>query len=136
MPEPLDAEDAKLVTLARAARARVGATEGAAVRDSDGRTHAAATVDLPSLSLTALRRGANAVSAGATAPEAAAVVINCPLWKIRRRRGSGARSGCSGLRRHPDGAPGHPVTARPTPSAAGSSISRPAQRRQVDLTNA
>ena len=51
----LDAEDAKLVTLARAARARVGAVEGAAVRDGDGRTYAAATVALPSLHLTALQ---------------------------------------------------------------------------------
>src|SRR4051794_41789161 len=57
MPEPIEltAEDAKLVTLARAARARVGAVEGAAVRDGDGRTYAAATVALPSLSLTALQ---------------------------------------------------------------------------------
>ena len=36
----LPAEDAKLVTLARATRARTGAAEGAAVRDSDGRTYA------------------------------------------------------------------------------------------------
>ena len=35
--ELLDAEDAKLVTLARGARARAGAAEGAAVRDDDGR---------------------------------------------------------------------------------------------------
>ena len=40
----LTAEDAKLVTLARATRARTGAAEGAAVRDLDGRTYAAATV--------------------------------------------------------------------------------------------
>ena len=45
----LSAEDAKLVTLARATRARTGAAEGAAVRDLDGRTYAAATVALPSL---------------------------------------------------------------------------------------
>ena len=51
----LSAEDAKLVTLARATRARIRAAEGAAVRDTDGRTYAAATVDLPSLSLTALQ---------------------------------------------------------------------------------
>ena len=51
----MDAEDAKLVTLARAARARIGAAEGAAVRDSDGRTYAGATVALPSLTLTALQ---------------------------------------------------------------------------------
>lgn len=44
----LDAEDGKLVTLARSARARIGAPEGAAVRDGDGRTYAAATVALPS----------------------------------------------------------------------------------------
>jgi cytidine deaminase len=51
----LSAEDLKLVTLARATRARVGAEEGAAVRDSDGRTYAAASVELPSLRLTALQ---------------------------------------------------------------------------------
>ncbi|HWM72566.1 MAG TPA: cytidine deaminase [Nocardioides sp.] len=49
----LSAEDRKLVTLARATRARTGAAEGAAVRDSDGRTYAAATVSLPSLELSA-----------------------------------------------------------------------------------
>ena len=54
MPEELDAEDAKLVTLARAARARIGAAEGAAVRDGDGRTYAGATVALPSVKLAAL----------------------------------------------------------------------------------
>lgn len=71
----LDAEDAKLVTLARAARARVGAIEGAAVRDQDGRTYAAATVALPSLALSALQLAvANAVAAGARTVEAAAVV--------------------------------------------------------------
>ena len=51
----LSTEDAKLVTLARATRARVGAAQGAAVRDADGRTYAAATVDLPSLQLSALQ---------------------------------------------------------------------------------
>lgn len=50
----LSTEDAKLVTLARATRARAGTAEGAAVRDGDGRTYAAATVDLPSLRLSAL----------------------------------------------------------------------------------
>ncbi len=74
MPE-LAAEDAKLVTLARAARARVGAPEGAAVRDGDGRTYNAATVALPSLALSALQLAvAQAVAAGATELEAAAVV--------------------------------------------------------------
>ncbi|HEU5474415.1 MAG TPA: cytidine deaminase [Actinophytocola sp.] len=71
----LDPEDAKLVTLARSARARTGAAEGAAVRDSDGRTYAAATVTLPSLSLTALQAAvAAAVSSGVRTLEAAAVV--------------------------------------------------------------
>ncbi|MDT4989176.1 MAG: hypothetical protein QOI74_3270 [Micromonosporaceae bacterium] len=75
MPEQLTAEDAKLVTLARAARGRVGAVEGAAVRDTDGRTYATASVTLPSLTLTALQLAvASAVSAGATKLEAAAVV--------------------------------------------------------------
>ena len=41
----LSAEDNKLVVLARATRARAGAAEGAALRDLDGRTYAAATVD-------------------------------------------------------------------------------------------
>ena len=71
----LSAEDAKLVTLARGARARVGAAEGAAVRDQDGRTYAAAGVVLPSLSITALQLAvASAAAAGATLVEAAAVV--------------------------------------------------------------
>lgn len=74
MPE-LDQEDAKLVTLARSARARIGAVEGAAVRDTDGRTYAAATVNLPSLRLTALQAViAAAVSAGAQGLEAAVIV--------------------------------------------------------------
>ena len=71
----LDAENAKIVTLARAARARTGAAEGAAVRDLDGRTYAAAVVSLPSLRLSALEVAvAMAVSGGATGLEAVAVV--------------------------------------------------------------
>ena len=74
-PVTLDAEDAKIVTLARSARARTGAAEGAAVRDTDGRTYAAAAVALPSLTLTALQAAvAAAVSSGAPGLEAAAVV--------------------------------------------------------------
>ena len=38
----LDAEDAKLVVLARGAMARAEAVTGAAVRDLDGRTYAGA----------------------------------------------------------------------------------------------
>jgi hypothetical protein len=70
----LDPEDAKLVTLARAARLRAGAAEGAAVRDDIGRTYAAASVTLPSLRLTALQAAvASAVSSGAQRLEAAVV---------------------------------------------------------------
>jgi len=73
----LDPEDGKLVTLARATRARTGAAEGAAVRDEMGRTYAAATVALPSLSLTALQAAvAAAVSSGVQRLEAAAVVTD------------------------------------------------------------
>jgi hypothetical protein len=75
----LDPEDAKLVTLARSARARTGAPEGAAVRDADGRTYVAATVSLPSLTLTALQAAvAAAVSSGVTSLAAAAVVTDLP----------------------------------------------------------
>ena len=73
--EGLGEEDQKIVTLARSARARTGAAEGAAVRDETGRTYMAATVALPSLRLSALRLAvAMAVSSGATALEAAALV--------------------------------------------------------------
>jgi hypothetical protein len=71
----LDPEDAKIVTLARSALARTGAAEGAAVRDTDGRTYLGVTVSLPSLVLTALQAAvAAAVASGATGLEAAAVV--------------------------------------------------------------
>ncbi|MCW2701003.1 MAG: hypothetical protein JWQ45_2538 [Blastococcus sp.] len=74
MPD-LQPEDAKLVTLARSARGRTGAPEGAAVRDTDGRTYLAATVDLPSLKLSALQAAvAAAVSSGVQGLEAAAIV--------------------------------------------------------------
>ena len=76
----LSAEDAKLVTLARSSRARVGALEGAAVRDQDGRTYAAATVALPSLAVTALQLAvASAAASGATRIEAAAVVTEASM---------------------------------------------------------
>ncbi|MEU2771555.1 cytidine deaminase [Streptomyces sp. NPDC007162] len=71
----LDPEDRKIVTLARSARARNGVPEGAAVRDSTGRTYVAGTVELPSLKLSALRTAvAMAVASGAESLEAAAVV--------------------------------------------------------------
>ncbi|MET3803916.1 hypothetical protein ABIB25_000902 [Nakamurella sp. UYEF19] len=71
----LPAEDAKLVTMARGAMGRAGTTSGAAVRDDDGRTYAAATVTLPSLRLTALQAAvAIAVASGAGELEAAVIV--------------------------------------------------------------
>ena len=70
-----DPEDRKLVTLARSARARTGAREGSCVRDKDGRTYAAATVDLPSLRLTAVQVAvAMAVASGARGLEAVVVL--------------------------------------------------------------
>lgn len=87
MPDPstsaqtVSAEDGKLLTLARSARTRAyaeaGLAEGAAVRDTDGRTYAAATVGNadPVLTTSALRGAVvAAVSSGARAFEAAAVV--------------------------------------------------------------
>jgi hypothetical protein len=68
----LSVEDQKLVTLARATMARTGATEGAAVRDLDGRTYAAASVALEHLRLSALEVCvAMAVSSGSKGLEAA-----------------------------------------------------------------
>jgi hypothetical protein len=70
-------EDIKIIALARAARARVEAAEGAAVRDETGRTYAAAAIALPSLRLSALQLAvAMAVSSGASSLEAAALVSN------------------------------------------------------------
>lgn len=79
MAEDLDPEDAKLVTLARATRARNNAAEGAAVRDDTGRTYAGSTVALPSLQLSAVQAAVViAVASGARALEAAAVVTEQP----------------------------------------------------------
>jgi hypothetical protein len=76
----LDPEDAKLITLARSVRGRTGAPEGAAVRDTDGRTYLAATVALPSLQLSALQAAvATAVSSGVTGLEAAAIVSDAEV---------------------------------------------------------
>ena len=84
--EPLSDEDAKLVTLARGARGRVGAARGAAVRDETGRTYAAADVALPSLSISALQLAvAQAVASGARGAEAAVVVGDDPSDDDGRR---------------------------------------------------
>lgn len=73
--QALGPDDLKIITLARSARARAGAAEGAAVRDDSGRSYAATTVALPSLALSALQVAvAMAVSSGAGALTAAALV--------------------------------------------------------------
>jgi hypothetical protein len=75
MTELTDPDDRKLVTLARATRSRTGATEGAALRDADGRTYAAATVDLPSLQVSAVGVAvAMAVASGSKGVEAVVVL--------------------------------------------------------------
>ena len=77
---PLGPEDAKLVTLARSVRARTRAAEGASVRDLDGRTYAGATVELPSLRLSALALAvAMATASAARGLEAAAVMTEAGL---------------------------------------------------------
>ncbi|MEO8776030.1 MAG: cytidine deaminase [Candidatus Nanopelagicales bacterium] len=73
--DSLSDEDAKLLVLARGARARIGAAEGAAVRDGTGRTYSGATVALRTLGISALALAvAQAAAGGATALEAAVVV--------------------------------------------------------------
>ena len=80
------AEDAKILILARGARLRAhaphtGIAEGAAVRDTDGRTYAAATVENkdPRLTTSAVRAAvAAAASSGARSFEAAVVVTESP----------------------------------------------------------
>ena len=100
-----DPEDAKLVTLARSTRARTRALEGACVRDQDGRTYAGATVDLPTLRLTAVQVAvAMAVSSGARSLEAVVVLgseaavneadlVGGPGPRRRRRAGAPGRAG-------------------------------------------
>jgi hypothetical protein len=71
----LDPQDAKLAALARSARARTKAAQAAAVRDTDGRTYVATTVQLPSLTLSALQLAVcMAVSSGALGLEAALIL--------------------------------------------------------------
>jgi hypothetical protein len=74
----LSDEDAKLLTLAKAALARINAPSGAAVRDELGRTYASASVDIPALQISAIDLVvAQAVASGATGFEAA-VILGAP----------------------------------------------------------
>jgi hypothetical protein len=90
--DTLSAEDTKLVTLARATRVRARADEGAAVRDLDGRTYAAASVRLEHLDLSALEVCvAMAVSSGSAGLEAAVVLTDAEpvLDAVRDFAGTG-----------------------------------------------
>ncbi|GAA3615787.1 cytidine deaminase [Microlunatus ginsengisoli] len=76
-PTPDDPEDRKIITLARASRARAGTAQGACVRDGDGRTYAATNVALESLTLSAIQLAvAMAVSSSAPGLEAVALVAD------------------------------------------------------------
>ncbi|QGN31778.1 cytidine deaminase [Microlunatus sp. Gsoil 973] len=91
---PTDPEDLKIITLARSAMARTQSVQGASVRDTDGRTYAAATVDLDHLKLSAVQVAvAMAVSSGAPGLEAVAVSGAAPtaddLAVVSDLRGSG-----------------------------------------------
>jgi len=77
--QPTDPEDRKIITLARAARARTGALQGACVRDTDGRTYAATSVHTRHLRLSAVAVAvAMAVSSGASGLEALALAADEP----------------------------------------------------------
>ena len=98
-PTPEDPEDRKLITLARAALGRTGAPQGAAVRDTEGRAYAAASVELKHLKLSAVAVAvAMAVSSGADGVEAIAVVGEAPsdddLDVLRDLQGSGVAVWC------------------------------------------
>ena len=97
----LDPEDKKLVTLARATRARVGAAEGAAVRDADGRTYAAATVDLPSLQLSAVQACvAMAVASGSSGVDACVLLGDADTVAGPDRAVLGEFGGAAGVLLH------------------------------------
>jgi len=69
-----NAEDDKIVTLARAGRARIQAASGAALRDTTGRTYSSANVEVESLVLSAVELVVGqAVASGAEGIEAVVV---------------------------------------------------------------
>lgn len=108
----MDPEDKKLFVLAKATRARVGAAQGVAVRDLDGRTYAAATLALPSLEVSAVAGVlAMAASGGSTGLEAAVVLgdaelADADLVALREFAGAGVPVHLGS----PAGAPGDRVT--------------------------
>ena len=99
--QELSAEDKKLVTLARATRARIGAAEGAAARDTDGRTYAAATVALPSLQVSAVQACvAMAVASGSTGVDAIVVLGESDMLDDADKAVLGDFAGASGVQVH------------------------------------
>lgn len=71
----LSAEDQKLITLAKGARARIAASSASCVRDTDGRTYSAATVSYAGKKFYSVDLAiATAISAGAKKFEALCVL--------------------------------------------------------------
>ena len=99
--QPTDPEDKKILTLARASRARTQAAQGGCVRDSDGRTYAATSVSLADLNLSAIQLAvAMAISSGAQGIEAVALVAeegptDADLAVVRALPGTGVRVWCA-----------------------------------------
>lgn len=99
--EPSDPEDIKIIGLARSARARTGAAQGASVRDTDGRTYAATSIGLPHLDLSAIALAvAMAVSSGAEGLEAVALAAeqgpsDTDLAVLRDLPGVGVKLWCA-----------------------------------------
>jgi len=71
----VDAEDNKLLVLARATRGRVGGADAAAIRDLDGRTYAAAALELTSLRLSAIAAAISMASSSAAKGLEAVVLL-------------------------------------------------------------
>jgi hypothetical protein len=92
-----NAEDDKIVTLARAGRARIQATSGAALRDTTGRTYSSANVNIESLVLSAVElvvgqaiaSGAAGIEAVVVCSDADAPIQHHDLAVIRGFGGSG-----------------------------------------------
>ncbi|MDA3021896.1 MAG: cytidine deaminase [Actinomycetota bacterium] len=92
MSSESDVEDAKLVVLAKGAAARIGASEGAAVRDVMGRSYSGASVSSGEFHLSAIELAvAQALAAGAKGLELAVVVgaEQVDLELLRSVAGSG-----------------------------------------------
>ncbi len=117
----LSAEDKKLVTLARATRARIGAAEGAAARDTGGRTYAAATVDLPSLQISAVHACvAMAVASGAAGVDALVLLGDAGELDGSDRAALSEFAGADGVVVHlgdPRGAVAATISVESTPPA-------------------